>query len=163
MSAVAAKMAFVEDEAVDRLRRRREARMGLEPVAGVDGRLAPPRERDVGQEGSPVGRKARADKDPIDFLVELRQRIAGNGAGEQGAARALIEETNALQSEFQPRNSNQAQRGGYVFGEGPLDLADESQGHVKMFFALPCPAGRAAGNRIQAVTADRGGWPKCDE
>ena len=117
----------------------------------------------MGQEGASIGGKARADQGAVDFLVKLSERLARNGAGEQGAARALIEETNALQSEFQPRTSNQAQRGCYVFGEGPLDLADESQGHVKMFFALPCPAGRATGNRIQAVAADRCGWPKCDE
>ena len=68
-----------------------------------------------------------------------------------------------MQAEFDRGGADRDERGGDVVGLTALDLADETQRKVQLIFALPRPAGRAAGDGVEAVAADGGGRPKRDE
>ena len=137
--------------------------MRFEPGRGVDGGLASTSERDVREEGATIRLHADTDQGPIDLLVERLQRLALYRPSEQHALAALIEKADSVQPEFDSRGVDRGQRGCDVFRHRSLNFPDEAKRDVQLILALPGPAGRAAGDGVEAMAAEDDRRPERDE
>src|SRR5256885_16471977 len=128
MRAVAREAAFEQDEGVDLERVGGEAPSALEEGRDLAGAAAfPAGECDVGHEGAALGLEAGGLAGTLDLGGERGERRLGLDAGPQRARIALLEAGGAMDARLERLRADCGQRGGEVFADRAVDLADEAQ------------------------------------
>jgi hypothetical protein len=115
------------------------------------------------QIGAAFGFQPNRRYQAVYLPVELREPVPRDRAGEQGAARSLIEKPDSLKSKLDRGRVNPGQAGGDVLGDRPFDFSDVPQRDVKLLVRLPGPARRPVRDRFQASLTEFQRRTECDE
>src|SRR5690606_27037432 len=105
--------------------------------------------------GAPFRGEAAADQRLIDLAVEPGERLRRpRAAPPRLGAAAPVEDADAGERDLHGRVADRRERGVDVARHVAIDLADEAQGEVKLFIALPARAANPA-HQPEEPGADR--------
>src|SRR5690348_11684023 len=154
MRAMPGEATFEQDEAVDGEGCGGEAGAALEELVDLARSAAfPAGERDVRVECAAFGLKAGRLADALDLGGESGERRLRFDRRPERAGIALLEAADAADAQLERLGADAGERGGEIFGNGALDLADEAQRQVQLLLLLPTEL-RAIVHRVDQQVTD---------
>src|SRR6185312_11853014 len=99
--------------------------------------IAQPGKRYMRHEFARIGGNAEPVADAVDFALQRREIGRSGRTGPDRMRLLLAESADARKSQHEGGTVNPVERIGDIVGDMPLDVADETQGHVIVFDVDP--------------------------